>query len=238
MIDKVIGWVAMTEFFAAGNKGRRKHNIAQAWVEEQLGRAAVEFARNRSEYKQDEQAGGYFSFKSAMNAVTYCNVERLQTEESEGVKYPLIRSIISEDRAWQIWHEMSAIIGVIDNGIAYDAVITYYRAAAVLGKRAVNNALENHIREWNIYGIGDGKAGVRYISCRAFMEAVALRNWEIEQMAARRKKKARHRCGHIHGGRRKKTLLSKSSITHVEDKVNTAESTFPVRPKRSQRAKK
>lgn len=233
MIDKVIGWVAMTEFFAAGNKGRRKHNIAQAWVEEQLGRAAVEFARNRSEYKQEEERGGYFDFKSAMNAVTYRNIELLQIEESTGESRARIREIITEDEQWRLWHELSAIIGTIHGG-----VMPCFRAVQILGHDAVNRALAIPPRKWNLYGIGNGKESLKYISCRAFIDAVAFHNMEIEQKQRRRKRKAAIDAGTSTAGEGKETLLSKSSITHVEDKVNTAESTFPVRPKRSQRAKK
>ena len=233
MIDKVIGWVGMTIFFAEGRKGRRTFDITQEFAARHLGLAAAEFARWCYEYKQEEERGGYFDFKSAMNAVTYRNIELLQIEESTGESRARIREIITEDEQWRLWHELSAIIGTTHGG-----VMPYFRAVQILGHDAVNRALAIPPRKWNLYGIGNGKESLKYISCRAFIDAVAFHNMEIEQKQRRRKRKAAIDAGTSTAGEGKETLLSKSSITHVEDKVNTAESTFPVRPKRSQRAKK
>ena len=233
MIEKVIGWVEMTIFFAEGRKGRRTFDITQEFAARHLGLAAAEFARWCYEYKQEEERGGYFDFKSAMNAVTYRNIELLQIEESTGESRARIREIITEDEQWRLWHELSAIIGTTHGG-----VMPYFRAVQILGHDAVNRALAIPPRKWNLYGIGNGKESLKYISCRAFIDAVAFHNMEIEQKQRRRKRKAAIDAGTSTAGEGKETLLSKSSITHVEDKVNTAESTFPVRPKRSQRAKK
>ena len=233
MIDKVIGWVEMTIFFAEGRKGRRTFDITQEFAARHLGLAAAEFARWCYEYKQEEERGGYFDFKSAMNAVTYRNIELLQIEGSTGESRARIREIITEDEQWRLWHELSAIIGTIHGG-----VMPCFRAVQILGHDAVNRALAIPPRKWNLYGIGNGKESLKYISCRAFIDAVAFHNMEIEQKQRRRKRKAAIDAGTSTAGEGKETLLSKSSITHVEDKVNTAESTFPVRPKRSQRAKK
>ena len=233
MIDKVIGWVEMTIFFAEGRKGRRTFDITQEFAARHLGLAAAEFARWCYEYKQEEERGGYFDFKSEMNAVTYRNIELLQIEESTGESRARIREIITEDEQWRLWHELSAIIGTIHGG-----VMPCFRAVQILGHDAVNRALAIPPRKWNLYGIGNGKESLKYISCRAFIDAVAFHNMEIEQKQRRRKRKAAIDAGTSTAGEGKETLLSKSSITHVEDKVNTAESTFPVRPKRSQRAKK
>ena len=233
MIDKVIGWVEMTIFFAEGRKGRRTFDITQEFAARHLGLAAAEFARWCYEYKQEEERGGYFDFKSAMNAVTYRNIELLQIEESTGESRARIREIITEDEQWRLWHELSAIIGTIHGG-----VMPCFRAVQILGHDAVNRALAIPPRKWNLYGIGNGKESLKYISCRAFIDAVAFHNMEIEQKQRRRKRKAAIDAGTSTAGEGKETLLSKSSITHVEDKVNTAESTFPVRPKRSQRVKK
>ena len=233
MIDKVIGWVEMTIFFAEGRKGRRTFDITQEFAARHLGLAAAEFARWCYAYKQEEERGGCFGFESAMNAVTYRNIELLQIEETESPARAFIRERITEDEQWRLWHELSAIIGTIHGG-----VMPCFRAVQILGHDAVNRALAIPPRKWNLYGIGNGKESLKYISCRAFIDAVAFHNMEIEQKQRRRKRKAAIDAGTSTAGEGKETLLSKSSITHVEDKVNTAESTFPVRPKRSQRAKK
>jgi hypothetical protein len=59
MIDKVIGWVTMTIFFAEGREGRRI-GITQEYAARHLGLAAAEFARRCCAYKQEEERGGYF----------------------------------------------------------------------------------------------------------------------------------------------------------------------------------
>ena len=233
MIEKVIGWVEMTIFFAEGRKGRRTFDITQEFAARHLGLAAAEFARWCYAYKQEEERGGCFGFESAMNAVTYRNIELLQIEETESPARAFIRERITEDEQWRLWHELSAIIGTTHGG-----VMPYFRAVQILGHDAVNRALAIPPCKWILYGIGNGKKSLKFISCRAFIDAVAFHNMEIEQKQRRRKRKAAIDAGTSTAGEGKETLLSKSSITHVEDKVNTAESTFPVRPKRSQRAKK
>ena len=185
MIDKVIGWVAMTIFFAEGREGRRTFDITQEFAARHLGLAAAEFGRWCYEYKQEEERGGYFGFESAMNAVTYRNIELLQIEESTGESRAWIGEIITEDEQWRLWHELSAIIGTTHGG-----VMPYFRAVQILGHDAVNRALAIPPCKWILYGIGNGKKSLKFISCRAFIDAVAFHNMEIEQKQRRRKRKA------------------------------------------------
>ena len=185
MIDKVIGWVAMTIFFAEGCDERRTFGITQEYAARHLGLAAAEFARRCYAYKQEEERGGYFGFESAMNAVTYRNIELLRIEETESQARAFIRERITENEQWRLWHELSAIIGTTHGG-----AMPCFRAVQILGHDAVNRALAIPPHEWNLYGIGDGEESLKYISCRAFIDAVAFHNMEIEQKQRRRKRKA------------------------------------------------
>ena len=223
MIDKVIGWVAMTIFFAEGREGRRI-GITQEYAARHLGLAAAEFARRCYAYKQEEERGGYFDFKSAMNAVTYRNIELLQVEESTDKSRARLCKIITEDEQWRLWHELSAIIGTIHGG-----VMPCFRAVQILGRDAVNRALAIPPRKWILYGIGNGKKSLKFISCRAFIDAVAFHNMEIEQKQRRRKRKAAIDAGTSTADNGKKKCLSRQSIPQKNADVKQETAAAPRR---------
>lgn len=225
MIDKVIGWGAMTIFFAEGREGRRTFDITQEFAARHLGLAAAEFGRWCYEYKQEEERGGYFGFESAMNAVTYRNIELLQIEESTGESRAWIGEIITEDEKWRLWHELSAIIGTSHGG-----VMPYFRAVQILGKKPVERALNlPHGQRWNIYGIGNGKESLKYISCGAFIDAVAFHNMEIEQKQRRRKRKAAIDAGTSTADNGKKDVCFMQSIPQKNADVKQETAAAPRR---------
>ena len=226
MIDKVIGWVAMTIFFAEGREGRRTFDITQEYAARHLGLAAAEFGRWCYEYKQEEERGGYFGFESAMNAVTYRNIELLQIEESTGESRAWIGEIITEDEQWRLWHELSAIIGTTHGG-----VMPYFRAVQILGHDAVNRTLAIPPCKWILYGIGNGKKSLKFISCRAFIDAVAFHNMEIEQKQRRRKRKAAIDAGTSTADNGKKDVCFMQSIPQKNADVKQETAAAPRRPR-------
>lgn len=185
---------------------------------------AAEFARRCYAYKQEEERGDSFDFKSAMNAVTYRNIELLQIEESTGESRARLCKIITEDEQWRLWHELSAIIGTIHGG-----VMPCFRAVQILGRDAVNRALAIPPRKWNLYGIGNEKDSLKYISCRAFMDAVAFHNMEIEQKQRRRKRKAAIDAGTSTADNGKKKCLSRQSIPQKNADVKQETAAAPRR---------
>ena len=224
MIEKVIGWVEMTIFFAEGRKGRRTFDITQEFAARHLGLAAAEFARWCYAYKQEEERGGCFGFESAMNAVTYRNIKLLQIEETESPARAFIRERITEDEQWRLWHELSAIIGTTHGG-----VMPYFRAVQILGHDAVNRALAIPPCKWILYGIGNGKKSLKFISCRAFIDAVAFHNMEIEQKQRRRKRKAAIDAGTSTADNGKKDVCFLQSIPQKNADVKQETAAAPRR---------